>query len=302
LVRNLLFISPDRIPAHFGRHRSLFEGEGRMARILLTVAICALGVRAEMVGDFAPLAVGNKWVYEHQVTMGDDYGGGSTLKGRQTLQITATEMSGDTLYYKAKITFGNDTLHFTGHLANTPDTVYPGYVKDIRFTDAGSSSVFFRDERKGVNSTYSYFDVHRRESAAVTKVPVGGDSAYVYYGEYQQAMIGNFTYLQNVGMIIQEKCDCGFYGGSLSSLKLLAFNGKKINADSLQAAGRAWYRTTGVAPRSKRALRPAANARRDGAGYSADGRRVEFPGRRPELREDAANPGSLMLLRSTLDR
>ena len=164
-----------------------------------------------LLGDYAPLQIGNVWVYKGS-TSGKIYCNSmaSTSLRTRTVTLLSRRESSDTLFFRFSVV---DSTFASRSFPRVFDTVFVGIRTD--------SVAQLQDGTLGLNSGYiRYFDSHLVwVTAATGQLMVAGKSRYAYTVAVDSLVTGqgpysrSLTYAQNVGMIryaTHTSLGCGF--------------------------------------------------------------------------------------------
>jgi hypothetical protein len=206
--------------------------------ILKTVFVILglFGMAYSLTVDFAPIQVGNVWVYEESFrnigySIGPDY------SITQTIQITTTESRNDTTYFSASV---RDSGTWFPHMNDSTWIDVKYTVQGFKTTDSVITSKV-NDSNAVLENWYKLtehlFPLPVRDTAS----PLPYEQFYVWdnlivdkylYGVSSPAgtNMDSFVLLQNVGLLERTSTKIGVSGGSegggTTAIRLLSFNGK----------------------------------------------------------------------------
>jgi hypothetical protein len=187
-----------------------------MLKMILTVAACAFGVQAEMVGDFNPLKVGDRWIYKQAISLGTDYGYSQVRRHWVTVDIIGSTPVGDSVQITKRTLASPETLFTIDGSGTRIDSTFPGSTKTEKIMDW--------PERHLVDAKRTFWIRPDSDSVRVifTRTRVSTP--------YQTRRLE----MQGIGLVDDWVCqDCGFYGGTPHTLSLVEFNGKPVDAARL---------------------------------------------------------------------
>jgi hypothetical protein len=197
------------------------KGDFMLNKLFLFALVACAFSNAAMIGDFAPMKVGNKWVYS-------DFEGymGQFWSANRTIKITSMAQHGDSIFYTVlDSTYINE----------------PGYKTYLEL----NNSIYLYDPstKKYIDPTEEFFKFHQLPDTILKKVTFSNQSLYYYSIEpidsncnkiYSSCSWNNRKWIQNFGLFYWSNGYSNYYGGipdsKSSVLKLVSFNDQPLDS------------------------------------------------------------------------
>jgi hypothetical protein len=191
-----------------------------MSAVAFGIMLIASAAFCAMIGDFAPTAVGAKWVYSYYYLGGN---GMSTERDSLTVSITVS----------SKFMVGQDTIIILDVLEQGRKISNYGGIKDTTGTwnysdtaiGSGDSVVPWANHAYGIN-IFPFYKNHVLTQDSLKKVLLGGDSVFYYRQSFVSG--GYQCYYQNIGLYSYFNLQLGGFTYSVN-VNLISFNNGSIS-------------------------------------------------------------------------
>jgi hypothetical protein len=189
--------------------------------VCVNIAIMAIPVFPEVVRDFAPLQVGNKWTYQSKT----DYSGFvGTRISTITIQVNAVTQSGaDSLFILNTVEQGFDSVTSTTISNSFSDTV-----------KKGADSIVFLHKPLRISPIWNSYAINKD---SLSKIEVLENSLFSYKIQTSSELgaftiTEQFTYVQNIGLYAYRRLSTSIAQimPSTESITLLNFNGQQYTS------------------------------------------------------------------------
>jgi hypothetical protein len=191
--------------------------------------------------DFAPIQVGNVWVYEKSYE-NRSWATSPTYNITKTIQVTETRSSNDTIYFSAFIRDSGVVVQYSPD-SNWIDCRYyvQGFkTKDAVITGNANDSIVTLEKGNQISNIGDLFpfplrDTAGRDSAFMSEkfYSMGGliiDSYAYFSGSPASVYIDSCLLVQSTGLLARTTISIFYIGGNAiggtSTIRLISFNGK----------------------------------------------------------------------------